>query len=308
MDNHFKYAQLIKDEAKRLGFESCGISKAVFLEQEAKNLETWLKMGLQGEMSYLENHFDKRLDPRLLVDGAKSVISLSFNYYPEKQQISDTYKIAKYAYGDDYHDVLKIKLKELLHFIEINIGDVNGRAFVDSAPVMERAWAQRSGLGWIGKNTLLLQKKKGSFHFLAELIINLDLAYDIPFINNFCGNCTKCMDACPTNAISNEGYLKANQCISYLTIELKNDIPAEFKSKMDDWIFGCDICQDVCPWNSFSTFHQEKAFFSNNNLLKFSEKEWIEITNDVFMQIFKKSPLKRTKYSGIIRNINFIKL
>lgn len=308
MDNHFKYAQLIKDEAKRLGFESCGISKAVFLEQEAKNLETWLKMGLQGEMSYLENHFDKRLDPRLLVDGAKSVISLSFNYYPEKQQISDTYKIAKYAYGDDYHDVLKIKLKELLHFIEINIGDVNGRAFVDSAPVMERAWAQKSGLGWIGKNTLLLQKKKGSFHFLAELIINLDLAYDIPFINNFCGNCTKCMDACPTNAISNEGYLKANQCISYLTIELKNDIPAEFKSKMDDWIFGCDICQDVCPWNSFSTFHQEKAFFSNNNLLKFSEKEWIEITNDVFMQIFKKSPLKRTKYSGIIRNINFIKL
>ena len=308
MDNHFKYSQLIKEEAKRLGFASCGISKATFLEQEAKNLETWLKKGFQGEMSYLENHFDKRLDPRLLVDGAKSVISLSYNYYPEKQQILDTYKIAKYAYGDDYHDVLKIKLKELLQFIEINIGDVNGKAFVDSAPVMERSWAQKSGLGWIGKNTLLLQKKKGSFHFLAALIINLDLAYDTPFINNFCGNCTKCIDACPTNAISENGYLKANQCISYLTIELKNDIPAEFKFKMDDWIFGCDICQDVCPWNSFSTFHQEKAFLSNNNLLKFSKKEWIEITNDVFMQILKKSPLKRAKYSGIIRNINFIKV
>lgn len=308
MDNHFKYAQLIKEEAKRLGFASCGISKATFLEQEAKNLETWLKKGFQGEMSYLENHFDKRLDPRLLVADAKSVISLTFNYYPEKQQISDTYKIAKYAYGDDYHEVLKDKLKELFYFIETHIGKVSGRAFVDSAPVMERIWAQKSGLGWIGKNTLLLQKKKGSYHFLAELIIDLELAYDTPFINNFCGNCTKCIDACPTNAISENGYLKANQCISYLTIELKNEIPAEFKSKMDDWIFGCDICQDVCPWNSFSTFHQEKAFFSNNNLLKFSKKEWIEITNDVFMQIFKKSPLKRTKYSGIIRNINFIKL
>lgn len=308
MNNSFKYSKLIKDESKRLGFESCGIAKATFLENEAQKLDLFLKNGYHGEMKYLENHFDKRLDPRLLVEGAKSVISLSFNYYPQEKQLDNTFKIAKYAYGEDYHQVLKNKLKELLHFIETNIGEINGRAFVDSAPVMERAWAQRSGLGWIGKNTLLLQKKKGSFHFLAELMIDLDLAYDTPFVNNYCGTCTKCIDACPTNAISNEGYLKANQCISYLTIELKNEIPKEFQFKMNDWIFGCDICQDVCPWNSFSTFHQEKAFFSDNNLLKFSKKEWIEITEDVFMQIFKKSPLKRTKYSGIIRNINFVKL
>ena len=308
MNNSFKYSKLIKDESKRLGFESCGIAKATFLENEAQKLDLFLKNGYHGEMKYLENHFDKRLDPRLLVEGAKSVISLSFNYYPQEKQLDNTFKIAKYAYGEDYHQVLKNKLKELLHFIETNIGEINGRAFVDSAPVMERAWAQKSGLGWIGKNTLLLQKKKGSFHFLAELMIDLDLAYDTSFNNNFCGNCTKCIDACPTNAISKEGYLKANQCISYLTIELKNEIPKEFQFKMNDWIFGCDICQDVCPWNSFSTFHQEKAFFSDNNLLKFSKKEWIEITEDVFMQIFKKSPLKRTKYSGIIRNINFVKL
>lgn len=308
MNNSFKYSKLIKDESKRLGFESCGIAKATFLENEAQKLDLFLKNGYHGEMKYLENHFDKRLDPRLLVEGAKSVISLSFNYYPQEKQLDNTFKIAKYAYGEDYHQVLKNKLKELLHFIETNIGEINGRAFVDSAPVMERAWAQKSGLGWIGKNTLLLQKKKGSFHFLAELMIDLDLAYDTPFVNNYCGTCTKCIDACPTNAISNEGYLKANQCISYLTIELKNEIPKEFQFKMNDWIFGCDICQDVCPWNSFSTFHQEKAFFSDNNLLKFSKKEWIEITEDVFMQIFKKSPLKRTKYSGIIRNINFVKL
>lgn len=307
MDNRFKYTLLIKEEAKRLGFESCGIAKAEFLELEARNLETFLKKGLHGEMRYLENHFDKRLDPRLLLDGAKSIISLSFNYYPEKQQISNTYKIAKYAYGDDYHEVLKNKLKELIYLIETKIGVVNGRAFVDSAPVMERTWAQRSGLGWIGKNTLLLQKKKGSFHFLAELILDLDLAYDTPFTNNFCGNCTKCIDACPTDAISENGYLNANRCISYLTIELKNEIPAEFKFKMDNWIFGCDVCQDVCPWNSFSMFHQEKAFLANNNLLNFTKKEWIEITEDVFLKIFKNSPLKRTKYSGIIRNINHVK-
>lgn len=308
MDNRYKYSQLIKDEAKRLGFESCGIAKAQFLEKEAKNLEIWLKNAHQGTMGYLENHFDKRLDPRLLVDGAKSVISLSFNYYPEKQQIKNTYKIAKYAYGNDYHDVLKNKLTALLHFISDTIGQVNGRAFVDSAPVMERAWAQQSGLGWIGKNTLLLQKKKGSFHFLAELIIDLDLAYDTPFTNNFCGNCTKCIDACPTNAISKNGYLKAKQCISYLTIELKNEIPIEFQSKMNDWIFGCDICQDVCPWNSFSRFHQENDFIADNNLLKFTKKDWEEISEDVFLKIFKKSPIKRPKYSGIIRNISFVKL
>ncbi|MDP2087973.1 MAG: tRNA epoxyqueuosine(34) reductase QueG [Flavobacteriaceae bacterium] len=307
MYNRFKYSQLIKDEAKRLGFESCGISKAQFLEEEAENLETWLKKGFQGEMGYLENHFDKRLDPRLLVDDAKSVISLSFNYYPKKQQNPNTYKIAKYAYGNDYHDVLKSKLKELLNFISTTIGEVNGRAFVDSAPVMERTWAQQSGLGWIGKNTLLLQKKRGSFHFLAELIIDLDLAHDAPFTNNFCGNCTKCIDACPTNAISEKGYLKANQCISYLTIELKNEIPNEFKFKLDDWIFGCDICQDVCPWNSFSAFHQEKELFSDNNILKFTKKDWEDISEDVFLKIFKKSPIKRPKYSGIIRNISFVK-
>jgi epoxyqueuosine reductase len=308
MDFRFKITQLIKEKAIELGFESCGIAKVVFLEEEAKNLDIWLKKGLQGEMAYLENHFDKRLDPRLLVDGAKSIISLSFNYFPEIQQISDTYHIAKYAYGDDYHEVLKVKLKELLHFISTEIGEVNGRAFVDSAPVMERTWAQRSGLGWIGKNTLLLQKSKGSFHFLAELIIDLDLAYDTPFHNNYCGNCRKCIDACPTEAISEKGYLKANQCISYLTIELKKEIPQEFQFKMQDWIFGCDICQDVCPWNSFSTFHQEKAFISEHNLLKFTKNDWEEITVDVFLKIFQRSPIKRTKFIGINRNIKFIKL
>lgn len=308
MDNRFNNSQLIKKEAKRLGFESCGIAKATFLEQEAKNFEKWIKDGFQGEMSYLENYFDKRMDPRLLVDDAKSVVSLSFNYYPEEKQIDNTYKISKYAYGEDYHKVLKNKLKELLYFIQTNIGEVSGRAFVDSAPVMERAWAQRSGLGWIGKNTLLLQKKKGSFHFLAELIIDIELAYDTPFSNNFCGNCTKCIDACPTKAISSEGYLEAKKCISYLTIELKKELPKEFQFQFNDWIFGCDICQDVCPWNSFSTFHQEKSFFSNNNVLKFNKKDWEEINEDIFLKIFKKSPLKRTQYSGIIRNINFIKL
>lgn len=308
MDNRLNYSQQIKDEAKRLGFENCGISKAQFLEAEAPKLEQWLKMGYHGEMRYLENHFDKRLDPRLLVDGAKSVISLSFNYYPQKQQISNTYKISKYAYGDDYHQVLKDKLKALLHFISDTIGEVNGRAFVDSAPVMERTWAQQSGLGWIGKNTLLLQKKKGSFHFLSELIIDLDLAYDTPFTNNFCGNCTKCIDACPTNALSNYGYLKANQCISYLTIELKNEIPVEFQSKMEKWIFGCDICQDVCPWNSFSVFHQEKDFIAENNVLNFTKKDWEEITEEVFLKIFQKSPIKRSKFFGINRNIMFVKM
>lgn len=308
MDNRFKNSQLIKDEAKRLGFESCGIAKATFLESEAHKLDSFLKKGLHGAMKYLENHFDKRLDPRLLVEGAKSVISLSYNYYPQEKQIENTYKIAKYAYGDDYHEVLKDRLQQLLQFINTTIGDVNGRAFVDSAPVMERAWAQQSGLGWIGKNMLLLQKKKGSFHFLAELIIDLELAYDTPFTNNFCGNCTKCIDACPTNAISNEGYLKANQCISYLTIELKNEIPNEFQFKMNDWIFGCDICQDVCPWNSFSTFHQEKAFITDNNLLNFNKNDWEEITEAIFFKIFQKSPLKRTKFHGINRNINFIKM
>ncbi len=308
MDNRFLYSQQIKAEAKRLGFESCGIAKAEFLVSEARNLEHWLKEKNHGEMAYLENYFDKRLDPRLLVDGAKSVISLSYNYFPEATQINDTYKIAKYAYGKDYHEVLKEKLKLLLNFIQTKIGEVNGRAFVDSAPVMERKWAQQSGIGWIGKNTLLLQKGKGSFHFLAELIIDLDLAYDTPFTKNFCGSCRKCIDACPTNAIEEEGYLKANQCISYLTIDLKEEIPSEFKSKFNDWIFGCDICQDVCPWNSFSTFHQEKSFIPDNNLLNFTKKDWEEITSDIFLKIFQKSPIKRTKYFGINRNLKFVKL
>ncbi len=308
MDNRFLYSQQIKAEAKRLGFESCGIAKATFLEAEAKNLETWLKQKSNGTMTYLENYFDKRLDPRLLVEGAKSVISLSYNYFPETKQINNTYKISKYAYGNDYHEVLKSKLKELLYFIRENIGEVNGRAFVDSAPVMERKWAQHGGLGWIGKNTLLLQKGKGSFHFLAELIIDLDLAYDIPFTKNFCGSCRKCIDACPTKAIEEKGYLKANQCISYLTIELKEEIPTEFKLKFDDWIFGCDICQDVCPWNSFSTFHQEKSFIPDDNILNFTKKDWEEITSDVFLKIFQKSPIKRTKFYGINRNLKFVKL
>ncbi|MCF6181918.1 tRNA epoxyqueuosine(34) reductase QueG [Lutibacter sp.] len=307
MKNNQKYSNLIKQEAKRLGFENCGISKADFLEEEAKNLEMWLKNGYHGNMQYMENYFDKRLDPRLLVDGAKSVISLSFNYFPEQIQNNDTYKIAKYAYGEDYHHVLKSKLKELTIFIQENIGEVNGRAFVDSAPVLERAWAQKSGLGWRGKHSLLIQKNKGSFFFLAELILDLELEYDTPFKTNHCGKCTRCVDACPTQAILLNNTVDGSKCISYFTIELKEEIPKSVKGKFEDWMFGCDICQDVCPWNRFSKPHYEEKFIPNPDLLTSMKKDWEEITETVFKRVFKKSAVKRTKFAGLQRNIKFLK-
>lgn len=307
MKNLETNATLIKQEAKRLGFESCGIAKADFLEEEASKLENWLKNGFHGKMNYMETYFDKRLDPRLLVDDAKSVISLSYNYFPEIHQKEDTYKIAKYAYGEDYHHIIKAKLKELTFFIENLIGQVNGRAFVDSAPVLERAWAEKSGLGWRGKNSLLLQKNKGSYFFLAELILDAELAYDNPFVTNHCGTCTKCIDACPTKAILPHNTVDGSKCISYFTIELKEEIPTLMKGKFEDWMFGCDICQDVCPWNRFSKPHSEEKFIPHSNLLSISKKDWEEITIDVFQKIFKKSAVKRTKYEGLLRNILFLK-
>ena len=305
MNQKERHTQLIKKEAKRLGFMSCGISKAEFLEVEAPRLEKWLKNNMNGEMAYMENHFDKRLDPRLLVDGAKSVISLLLNYYPEKQQTTDSYKISKYAYGQDYHHVIKGKLKQLQEFISDEIGEIDGRAFVDSAPVMDKAWAAKSGLGWIGKHSNLLSQKAGSFYFIAELIVDLDLVYDTP-VTDHCGTCTACIDACPTEAIVQPYVVDGSKCISYFTIELKNEIPVEFQGKFDDWAFGCDICQDVCPWNRFSKPHNEPLFNPHPELLEISKKDWQEITEDVFKKVFQKSAVKRTKYSGLKRNIDFL--
>jgi len=300
--------KLIKSLASQLGFSFCGISKAEFLEEEAPRLEEWLKRGYQGKMSYLENHFDKRLDPRLLVPGAKSVISLMYNYYPDKDLAADkvdSYKIAKYAYGEDYHFVIKEKLKTFLELIQEEVGKVEGRAFVDSAPVHERAWAKKSGLGWIGKNSLLLNREMGSFFFLAELIIDLELEYDGP-IKDYCGTCTACVDACPTDAIPAPYVVDGSKCISYFTIELKEEIATEVKGKFENWIFGCDICQDVCPWNRFAKPHQEKKFQPHPDLEKMTASDWREITEDVFDRLFQKSAVQRTKLNGLKRNIQFI--
>jgi epoxyqueuosine reductase len=307
-NNPAKYSQLIKDEALRLGFMQCGIAQAGFLEEEAPRLENWLKNSHHGEMAYMENHFDKRLDPRLLVEGAKSVISLTLNYYPEEKQTDpEAPKISAYAYGKDYHQVIKDKLFQLLNFISEHIGEVNGRAFVDSAPVLDRAWAKRAGIGWVGKNSNIISKKSGSFFFLAELITDLDLVYDTPFSADHCGTCTKCIDACPTDAILSPAVIDAKKCISYLTIELRDEIPQHFSDKMDNWMFGCDICQDVCPWNRFAVPHTEPAFQPNENLLQMRKEDWLDITEDVFKQIFKNSAVKRTKFKGLTRNIDFIK-
>lgn len=305
--NSTKYSQLIKVEAMRLGFMACGISKAVFLEEEAPRLEKWLQNNHHGEMNYMENHFDKRLDPRKLVDGAKSVVSLALNYYTDKkQQDPNSPKISKYAYGEDYHDVIKEKLSALLEFIRQEIGEVNGRSFVDSAPVLDKVWAKKAGLGWIGKNTNLINKKSGSFFFLAELIIDLELDYEEESSKDHCGTCTKCIDACPTDAIIAPYVVDGSRCISYLSIELKNEIPKEFIGKMDNWMFGCDICQDVCPWNKFSILHSEPRFQPKEELLNLSQRDWQEITEDTFKKVFKNSAVKRTKFSGLKRNIDFL--
>ena len=314
-----------------MGFDFCGISKAEFLEEEAPHLEKWLKEGKQGKMSYMENHFDMRLDPRLLVPGAKSVISLALNYFPAEKQFchserseesnssvqkqilraaqddNSRIKISKYAYGKDYHFVIKEKLNLLLDFIRKNIGEVNARGFVDSAPVMDKVWAKKSGLGWVGKNSNLITKNNGSFFFLAELIVDLELEYD-GTIPDYCGTCTKCIDACPTDAISEPYVVDGSKCISYFTIELKENIPNEMKGKFENWAFGCDICQDVCPWNSFSTPNNEPHFQPKPEILNFSKKDWEELSEETFNKTFADSPLKRPKYEGIKRNIKFLNL
>ncbi len=297
---------MIKTEAKRLGFFACGISEARFLEEEVKNFENWLKNGFHGEMQYLENHFDKRLNPKLLVPGAKSVISLLYSYYPHKlQKHEDAPVISKYAYGEDYHFVLKDKMRELTDFIRKEIGDVAGRAFTDSAPVFDKKWAELSGIAWHGKHSNMLTKK-GSFFFIGELIIDLELEYDKP-MNSYCGTCTRCIDACPTQAITEPYVVDARKCISYLTIEFKGNLPEELKNKFQNRVFGCDICQDVCPHNRKPLFHNEDRFFPSSELIEMTEAEWHEITEDVFKKLFKKSAVKRTKFKGLKRNLDFIK-
>ena len=297
----------IKKRATELGFQYCGISKAEFLEEEAPRLEAWLKRNMHGTMSWMENHFDKRLDPRLLVDGAKSVISLLLNYTPEDTSLSEgEYKISRYAYGKDYHHVIKDKLKELLHDIQEEIGEVNGRVFVDSAPVMDKAWAKKSGTGWVGKNSNLITKEAGSYFFIAELIIDLELEADGP-IKDYCGTCTKCIDACPTDAISTPYVVDGSKCISYLTIELKDKIPAEFKNQMQGWAFGCDICQEVCPWNSFARATEEAAFQPSASLKNTLPQKWEELTEEIFRELFRESAISRTKWAGLQRNIKFLR-
>jgi epoxyqueuosine reductase len=300
-----KNAELIKSEAKRLGFSFCGISKAEFLEEEASRLENWLNKNYHGQMAYMANHFDKRLDPTLLVPGAKSVVSLLLNYYPEEySNDNDSFKISKYACGEDYHFVIKDKLKLLLEFIRENIGEVDGRVFVDSAPIMDKVWAKKSGLGWVGKNSNLINKGSGSFFFIAELIIDLELIVDNA-IADYCGTCTACIDACPTDAIIEPYVVDGSKCISYFTIELKEAIPPDFKGQMENWIFGCDICQDICPWNRFSKPHQEPRFNTNSKLLEMKRQDWVEITSDIFNELFRKSAVKRTGLEGLRRNIIF---
>ncbi len=299
-----KPTAFIKNKAKELGFDFCGISKADFLESEAKLLETWLNRNYNGKMAYMANYFDKRLDPRLLVDGAKSVITFILNYYPEEELTEQDYKISKYAYGTDYHFVIKDKLASLLADMQKEIGEINARVFVDSAPVMDKVWAKKGGVGWVGKHSNLINRKIGSFFFIGEIICDIELDYDGP-IKDYCGTCTACIDACPTDAIAEPYVVDGSKCISYLTIELKENIPTEFKDKMENWAFGCDICQDVCPWNSFAKPHKTAEFLPNEDLKNL--KNWEEITQEVFSKTFKNSAIKRTKYQGLLRNIAFLK-
>jgi len=307
MPSKDEYTRLIKSKAASLGFFYCGVSKAEFLNEEAPRLEAWLKANMHGEMSYMENHFDKRLDPRLLVEGAKSVVSLALNYFPKKDlATNDSPKISKYAYGEDYHFVIKDKLKDLLAYIQDEIGEVNGRVFVDSAPVLDKAWAVKSGLGWMGKHTNVLTRDNGSFFFIAELILDLDLTYDGP-MKDYCGTCTRCIDACPTDAIVAPYVVDGSKCISYLTIELKNEIlPSAFHGKMDNWAFGCDVCQDVCPWNRFAKPTKEMRFAPSEQLKNMQANDWRELTQEVFSALFKNSAIKRTKFKGLQRNIAFL--
>ena len=307
MNNIEKNTRSIKEFAAKLGFEHCGIAKAQPLDDDARRLERWLNKGMQGTMQYMENHFDLRIDPSKLVPGARSVITLLLNYFPDQQQMPTTPKISKYAFGNDYHEVIKTKLKVLLQLVKENIGEVNGRGFVDSAPVLERSWAQRSGMGWIGKNGNLINRSGGSFFFIATLIVDLELEYDDHYAKDYCGTCTKCIDACPTDAILDNKVIDGSKCISYFTIELKDAlIPVNMKGKFDDWMFGCDVCQDVCPWNRFSKPNNELSFTPLPEILNFTKDDWEELTAESFKTIFKHSPLKRTKFEGIIRNLHFI--
>jgi epoxyqueuosine reductase len=297
----------LKQHAKTLGFDYVGISKAEFLHEQAPRLEQWLKQNMHGEMYYMSNHFDMRLDPRILVPGAKSVISLLYNYYPQNNQINDTYKISKYAYGDDYHTVVKDKLYEVLEYLQNTVSkDIVARVFVDSAPVMDKAWAVKAGLGWQGKNSNVINPKSGSFYFIAEIICDVAFDYDGP-IKDYCGTCTRCIDACPTQAIVAPQVVDGSKCISYYTIELKNDLPQHLTNTFNDWAFGCDVCQDVCPWNRFSKPHSEPLFNTNSQKLHLTKNDWQELTEDLFKQLFKNSAVKRTKYAGLQRNIAFIK-
>jgi epoxyqueuosine reductase len=302
-----KHTQFIKQLAQQMGFDYCGIAKAVQLTDDAKRLEKWLLQGKHGSMQYMENHFDLRIDPQKLVPGARSVITLLKNYSPSMQQSPNAPKIAKYAWGQDYHEVIRASLKDFLVTLRNEIGEINGRGFVDSAPVLERTWAAKAGLGWVGKNGNLITKTQGSFFFIATLIVDIALTYDDPFTKDYCGTCTKCIEACPTEAIEPNKTINGSKCISYFTIELKDAlIPEEAKGKFENWMFGCDICQDICPWNRFSKPHQEQAFQPIDAILNFNRREWEEITEDVFKSIFKHSPLKRSKFAGIKRNLKFV--
>ena len=298
---------IIKEEARRLGFSSCGVARADFLKEEAEVFESWLKSGYHGEMAYMEQNFDKRLDPRKLMEGARSVIVVSYNYFPPKRQRKDTYQLAKYAYGADYHDIVKGKLRALAEFLEQKAGPLRQRVFVDTAPIMEKVWAERAGLGWRGKHSILIQKRKGSYFSLGILLTSLEVEFDTPFQTTHCGTCNLCVEACPTEAILPGGVLRADRCISYLNTELKQEIPEEFRGRMRDYIFGCDICQNVCPWNRFALPHNEPEYLPPGGLLHMSKKEWEEMNVQVFRQLFKKSAVKRRKYSGLMRVIDFQK-
>ena len=302
-------SSFVKSAAAEAGFDYCGIAKAVRLDEDAKRLEQWLNKGMQGKMQYMENHFDLRVDPQKLVPGARSVITLLLNYYPSQQQKNNEVKISKYAYGNDYHDLIKTKLKIFLSTINEKIGEVHGRGFVDSAPVLERSWAQRSGLGWIGKNGNLINRQGGSFYFIATLITDLDLVYDDAFAKDYCGSCTRCIDACPTDAILPGKEIDGSRCISYFTIELKEMmIPNEMKGKFDNWAFGCDTCQDVCPWNRFSKPTTDNDLSPIPEILNFTTKEWEALTEEGFKKIFKDSSLMRSKFAGMKRNLKFLSL